>query len=92
MEKFEEEIFYCHYCDKVLSEEKGEHDHGCLTCHGEPWQAKIDKLEADKKELVGALGSIQRELFAPSFCGDNLMNCLGFIRKVLAKIKSEAKG
>ena len=33
--------FFCYCCDKKLSKEQGEHDHGCLDCHG---TIQADKL------------------------------------------------
>jgi len=28
------ESIFCEYCEKVLSQQKGEEDHGCLDCAG----------------------------------------------------------
>lgn len=40
----------CKYCDKELSEEKGELAHGCLDCHYDPRADKIDLLNRRLKE------------------------------------------
>jgi len=42
---------YCKYCDKKLSEKKGEIAHGCLDCHDSPLIYKIDKLKDRNKIL-----------------------------------------
>jgi hypothetical protein len=41
---------FCNYCDKELSEEKGELAHGCLNCHYDPRVEKIKQLEQRLKE------------------------------------------
>lgn len=51
--------FYCEYCDKELSEEKGELAHGCLHCHGTPWVDKIfwlNKSITQKDARIAELG------------------------------------
>jgi len=42
----------CNYCGKTLSKEKGEIDHGCLTCHGQPYVHRIDALKEQVMNLV----------------------------------------
>ena len=39
------EPVYCKFCDKLLSESKGEYAHGCLDCHDMPHTYKIERLE-----------------------------------------------
>lgn len=42
---------FCRYCDKLLSEAKGELAHGCLHCHGSVWVERIDYAESVIKKL-----------------------------------------
>ena len=56
------EEFYCQDCDKLLSKEKGELDHGCLDCHGSVpseklfWLRKeLESLKAENAKLREAL-------------------------------------
>jgi hypothetical protein len=41
----------CPYCDKELSEEKGEMAHGCLDCHYDPRVEKIWDLTEENERL-----------------------------------------
>ncbi len=48
----------CEYCGKELSILKGEHEHGCLSCHGMPFTYTIHNLQQQLK----AANSRVREL------------------------------
>lgn len=56
-----EEIF-CDCCDKVLSKKKGEYDHGCLDCHGQPYADKLFWHRKQKKSLEAQLSRATEEL------------------------------
>jgi hypothetical protein len=51
-----QEIHFCEYCEKELSEEKGELAHGCLNCHYAPWVYKIDKLRKALQKIANDKG------------------------------------
>ena len=46
---------FCGYCDKILSKEKGELEHGCLDCHGDIRVERIDAMENIIKRLKAQL-------------------------------------
>ena len=58
---------YCQDCDKELSEEKGEHAHGCLDCHG---TVPSDKLFWLRKELSELKEVLREAKIMAEFYGD----------------------
>lgn len=59
------ESIFCDICEKVLSQQKGEYDHGCLDCHGQPYANKIFWLRKDvklKNQRIQQLESALRDM------------------------------
>ena len=53
---------FCEYCEKVLSQQKGEYDHGCLDCHGQPYADKIFWLKKENKKLQAENAKLNQEI------------------------------
>jgi hypothetical protein len=56
------ESIFCEICDKVLSQQRGEYDHGCLDCHGQPYANKIFWLRKDIKAKYQTIKQLEDAL------------------------------
>jgi len=52
---------HCYYCDKILNEEKGELDHGCLDCHHSILADRIDARDKEIDRLNKEIDRLNRE-------------------------------
>lgn len=53
---------FCDICEKVLSQQKGEYDHGCLDCHGQPYSNKIFWLRKSVKQKDSEIATLKLAL------------------------------
>lgn len=63
---------FCYYCDKILNEDKGELEGGCLDCYGSAQYDRINDRDARIKKLKSQ-GALAIEAGAVLRCrNDNL--------------------
>lgn len=56
------DFVFCQDCGKILTQSKGEYDHGCLDCHGSVQSEKLFWLRKENKKLKAAVLELSEAL------------------------------
>ena len=56
------DFVFCQDCGKILTQSKGEYDHGCLDCHGSVQSEKLFWLRKENKKLKAAVLELSETL------------------------------